>query len=295
MPNELPSLAELQSTYGAWNPDAYNQAKSNQDLAGMYQQQKLLQEGTNTQKGIQEYNQNEAMNPLLVEQQGLVNTGKNQANQTGALQLQRDYAIQGQRLQQDQVDAIQKMTDSDFKTIQQHGQQLLYSSDPNEQAQGQKIIDASKEAYLIKQEFERKQQLEKMKTDSAERVANIHANATRDAASMRGSGSKQASLADLTKLSPDKSSAGASAILASGINPHTNEPLSDVEQLFLQTLATGAYNNFNAKNAATYGAGIVPQVENGKVVIQNKTPPVVGSTPTQGQTKSGIKFKVLPQ
>jgi len=291
MPNELPTLQDLQGTYGAWNPDAYTQAKSNQDLAGMYQQQALLQHGIKTQQDLESLNQSYQMNPELVNQIRLGNTGKQQANESGAMDLERKYAIQGQVLQQDQVDAITKLKESDFKVMEQHGRELL--QDPATRAQGEQILNGTKEMWMLNQEHARKMELERLKGSYDLQGRSISA---------AGSGSKggatKPSFANILAKRGYKDRAGLVAgVLQSGVNPDTNQPLSEIEQSYFNELLTRDQEQINADLRTRGGQGLVMSTTpEGKIVPTNKAPAQVGrSSPTEGQTKSGIKFKVLPQ
>jgi len=292
MANELPSLEQLQGTYGAWNPDAYNQAKSNQELAGMFQQQNLQQQGIKTQVDLEALNQSYQMNPELVKQRQLGNTQLGQSNESGALDLERKYSLQGQNLKQDQVDAIIKMKDSDFKAIHQHAQELMYSNNPEEQAQGQQIYNAGMEAYALKQKHEREMELARLRGDYGLQGRQI-------SASRPASGGKAPpSTASILLKRSYKDRAGiVASILQSGVNPDTNQPLSDIETAYFNEMLTRDQEQINADLKARAGQGLVMETNpSGKIVPTNKTPVQVGRTsPTEGQTKSGIKFRVLPQ
>lgn len=166
MANELPSLAELQGTYGAWNPQAYTQAKENQSLAGMFQQEGLSQQRLKTQTDQQSYNQNELMNPLRVQQLQGTNTQTDIGNQSSALDLDRKAALHVQNLDLDQKKQLLAMGDADIAAIDQHAEQLARSQDPAERAQGEEIRAFSKAAADAKRAHAYQLALEQERTRS---------------------------------------------------------------------------------------------------------------------------------
>lgn len=81
--SNIPSQAELSSLYGAWNPMGYMRGISNQNLADQFRQQAFQGNQADISAKLQANAQAEKINPLLLAQQELVNTGKglNNTNQ----------------------------------------------------------------------------------------------------------------------------------------------------------------------------------------------------------------------
>jgi len=306
MANELPDLATLQGTYGAWNPQAYTQAQENQGLAQQFQQQNLAQEANKTQEGFLANQQSTAMNPLLVDQQRGVNTTRGITNQTSQLGLDRANALQFQNLAKDQQQAILDMKENDIKAIEQHGRQLSYSNDPNERAQGQQIYEMGQTFRAAKQEQDYKVALEQEK--GRQRILETGAagaNASRieqmgiDAGKYKRGTGGAGGVSFVQKLSsmkvPEQVSA-TYAILQSGVSPDTHEPLTDIEKTFFKSLYDQGARTIEAKTAAA-GQGTKLDINEGKAQLVNKVPPSVRppEAPQVNSTKSGTKFKVISQ
>jgi len=306
MANELPTLETLQATYGYNDPRAYQQAQENQGLAQQFQQQNLAQEANKTQEGFLANQQSTAMNPLLVDQQRGVNTTRGITNQTSQLGLDRANALQFQNLAKDQQQAILDMKENDIKAIEQHGRQLSYSNDPNERAQGQQIYEMGQTFRAAKQEQDYKVALEQEK--GRQRILETGAagaNASRieqmgiDAGKYKRGTGGAGGVSFVQKLSsmkvPEQVSA-TYAILQSGVSPDTQQPLTDIEKTFFQSLYDQGARTIEAKTAAA-GQGTKLDINEGKAQLVNKVPPSVRPPegPQVNSTKSGTKFKVISQ
>jgi hypothetical protein len=79
--SNLPSQTDLNSLYGAWNPMAYMQGQANQDLAAQFRDQAFKANQNDVTRGALANDQTSQMNPLLLAQQGLTNTGLDLGNQ----------------------------------------------------------------------------------------------------------------------------------------------------------------------------------------------------------------------
>jgi len=308
MANELPTLETLQGTYGAWNPEAYTQARENQGLAQQFQQQNLAQESNTTQEGFLKNQQSAAMNPMLLTQQGNMNTKGLQDNQSSALDLERKNALQFQNLALDQQKAIYNMKDEDLKAIDQHGEELLRSNNPTERAQGQQIIAMGKEFRTAKQKQDYAMELERLQGANQLRNTGAQGSNQRQIEQMgidagkyaRRGGAGGGGISFTQKLPsmkvPEQVSA-TYAILQSGISPDTREPLTDIERTFFQSLYDQGARTLEAKTASQ-GVGPTLQVQpSGSMQMINKTAPSVRptTTPQENSTKSGVKFRVVPQ
>ncbi len=126
---------------------------------------------------------------------------------------------------------------------------------------------------------------------SNERVAGIRADAV---GSNKPAG--KTIMAGLLTAAPDKRYGAVGGYLASGINPDTGQPLTEIEKLLLEKMHSDDQQLINAKLANQAGQGLIVEAKpNGKAGIANKTAPTVGeSKPTENVTKGGVKFKVVP-
>jgi len=306
MANELPTLETLQATYGYGDPRVYQQAQENQGLAQQFQQQNLAQEANKTQEGFLANQQSTAMNPLLVDQQRGVNTTRGITNQTSQLGLDRANALQFQNLAKDQQQAILDMKENDIKAIEQHGRQLSYSNDPNERAQGQQIYEMGQTFRAAKQEQDYKVALEQEK--GRQRILETGAagaNASRieqmgiDAGKYKrgtGGGGGVSFVQKLSSMKVPEQVSATYAILQSGVSPDTQQPLTDIEKTFFQSLYDQGARTIEAKTAAA-GQGTKLDINEGKAQLVNKVPPSVRPPegPPVNSTKSGTKFKVISQ
>ena len=133
----LPSQADLNSLYGAWNPMSYIQGYQNQDLAAQFREQSLQQQQNATKKGTLENTQAEAMNPMLLEHQGLantnqglVNTGQTNANVVSGNTAELSTANQQAALDKQIRAAGISASEDEIKQMENHITQGLQSKDP---------------------------------------------------------------------------------------------------------------------------------------------------------------------
>lgn len=171
---QMPSLADLQGIYGAWNPQAYLQAQENLGLGQQFQQQALQQQQNTTQKGTLENLFAEQNNPNKIQQQILENTGKQTSNEMAGLGLERARANQTNLLNEDQRKAAIGATEDEMKAWDQHVYQLMRSPNPRDQqeaAQMQQLMPAFQEARRKHQEELDKT---KLQTGSAEKIAGMN-------------------------------------------------------------------------------------------------------------------------
>jgi hypothetical protein len=83
--SNLPSQADLNSLYGAWNPMSYMQGQQNQDLAAQFRDQAYKNNQNTVTEGALKNDQAVQMNPLLLAEKGLTNTGLSLGNSGKAI------------------------------------------------------------------------------------------------------------------------------------------------------------------------------------------------------------------
>ncbi len=191
MPMSLPTLADLQGTYGAGDPAVYTQAAANQGLAQQYGQQELQQAQNTTQAGSLANLYRSQQDPQLLQQQALTNQGLQNTNAIGGVNAQRAVTNAPMQLSQDQQDFALKASSNDLAQAENHAVKLMQSRDPQQQQEGQRILSFTKAANQARIEQANKMaQIGAMGSYKAE-VAQIGAG-SREAVAQTGASSREA-------------------------------------------------------------------------------------------------------
>lgn len=166
----MPSVNDLQTMYGDWNPQAYLQAQSNADLERQYreseygrQQELTKQEGLNTLFKQQDDPNRVQERVLTNRARELGNTGLEQGIESKGMQLERDRAMQQYNLNADQRKALMQVTDDELKQADQVIEQLRRSLDPEEQKRGQQLYEFTGAARALKQKQAEAMEMERYK------------------------------------------------------------------------------------------------------------------------------------
>jgi len=192
---QFQSPADLASMYGEGSFEANLAARRNEDLASQFRQQALEQQQNATRKGSLENDQSQSMNPLLLEHQGLINTGrgyentgKNIKNTSDQLNLEVQQANQPNVLSAQARKAALDATDDEMKAFDAEIGKNMRSRDPEVRRQAIQM-----QTWLPLMQAERRKAADeiakinaqganhlagiKMQTGSAERIndANIAA------------------------------------------------------------------------------------------------------------------------
>lgn len=126
----------------------------------------------------------------------------------------------------------------------------------------------------------------KIAGETSKEVARIGAASRENAAAAKnqpGMGFKE-----FNKLQPDVRISVITKALADGIDPVTGSELKEDQRAGYAEMLQKDTDTLNAKLASRQQQGVVPQVENGKVKLINKSQAQVG------KTKSGVAYTVLP-
>lgn len=198
MPMSLPTLADLQGTYGAGDPTVYSQAAANQDLAQQYAQQELQGQQQDVRskelKNIFDVQQN----PQLLEQRRLQNIGLGDTNIVGGVAARRAAANEGMQLSEDQKKFALTATQQDLDAAKQHALGEMQSGDPRRMQDAKQILDFTDAAYAARAKTDAAMAQAKMERDSAEKIAAGHDLATRYTADARMGVAKARQKADQT-------------------------------------------------------------------------------------------------
>lgn len=143
MPMNLPTLADLQGTYGAGDPAVYRQAREQQGLAQQFAQGELSGQTQDIRKKELANIFDEQQNPQLLEQRRLQNIGLVDANTLSGVTSRRAVANEPMQLSEDQRKFALTATEQDLKQAEQWAQGEIQSGDPRRMEEAKKILDFS--------------------------------------------------------------------------------------------------------------------------------------------------------
>lgn len=166
----MPSVTDLQTMYGSWNPQAYLTAQDNAGLERQFreseygrQQELTKQAGLDTAFREQDDPNRVQERVLTNRQKTLSNVGLEQTNETKGMQLERDRAMQQFNLNADQRKALMQVTDDELKQADQVIEQLRRSLNPEDQKRGQQLFEFTGAARALKQAQAEKMEMERYK------------------------------------------------------------------------------------------------------------------------------------
>lgn len=178
-PAQMPGLESLASTFGDLNPETYQKARQVFDLSSAYNQQNLLDQR-------QEYEQNQAMNPLKIRQRELENTGlegtnqatnlanakaarENEINSGIPMDLERSYRVSKY---------AREMSDAELQQLNNDIQKRALNGDPT----------AQKQMLLYKDVIAEREKLKQQHTNRMEEIGSENASKERINASQLAAG-----------------------------------------------------------------------------------------------------------
>jgi hypothetical protein len=291
MDANMPSVSDLASLYGTWNPMMYSQGTNQVQMANQNQLSVNQKAQGDADQSTLAAQFQQANNPASLQGTILDNQAKTDANTISGINARQATALAPGALSLAQQDQVLKGTDNDVKAMGLHAQKLMQSLDPAEQAQGQKLYNQSQAAYVLRQAQADKMQVEQLHRDTQVQAANIGAGATLGAARinadarMNVAGSKAGgkTIGDLVAKMGYEKAATYFEVLASQSD--------DPEE---QAKYTGLARSMQAKNLEAKSAGA--QVSAGAKIdldalgkggaIQSRNP--VGSQPQAPQAQSGV-------
>lgn len=289
----MPSVTDLQTMYGSWNPQAYLTAQDNAGLERQFRESEYgRQQELTKQAGLdtvfrQQDDPNRVQERILTNRQKtLTNTGLEQSNESAGLKLEREKAMQKYNLDADQRKALMQVTDDELKQADQVIEQLRRSLNPEDQKRGQQLFEFTGAARALKAQRDEARALEEYKQGEENKrssgrnatsikVAEIGQAGQTARAEMKASKSKGA-LDVMAALQSGKiSPANAVVALNAAAAKETDEEIRD---MYL-TLARVA-ETVHRQGPAPAGGGKleVPGVE--------KTPPAPLATPAPRNSPS---------
>jgi len=271
----IPKQEELNALYGSWNPGAYMRGFENQGLADQFRQQSFQANQQGIDKAQQEYNQNEVMNPLKVAQMTGTNEGQVNANVLSGLNVERAQANQGALMSEDLRAHAIKMTDDDFKKTDQHIESLLRDPDPEKQRLGLKlqattpVMLAEKRKYDQAMALQQEQSRSHLQGIGAQTAAQERMNEANIAAGKyvkaAGGGNSSSMRLKFNSMPPATRMGISWMAIETGINPFTQEPLTEIEKEQFTALHEQDQATVDATNQSRTGgaAGIAPAMKPG--------------------------------
>jgi len=286
----LPSIQDLGTQFGTWNPMTYTQAVDNEGLAAQFRNQSYMQEQNQTQKGTLENQHDAAMNPLLQGQQRGVNQAKDIANSEASLVLERNLATQPQAMKLAIQKAATALDDQDIKDMENHITKVLTN---REGVYGQADVDKAMkmQQYLPSIMAEKRKHAEKMaevaakeagdtyrtklQTGSAERINQANIDAGRWTKKGSGGGGSIVDNLWSGKMKVAERLGAVKAILETGQHPDEDRELTSLERRSLQALYDQDAATTEGK-LAMQAQGITAKANaTGGVSIVNKDKPSV--------------------
>jgi hypothetical protein len=311
----MPSLTDLQGMYGMGNPMAYTQARDNATLERQFREQQFVQEQEKARQAGLDTMFQEQNNPLKLENQRLVNTGqglmnigKETSNNEAGLAYERNKAMQQYNLDADQRKALMAVTEDEFKQADQMIEKMFRHPDPRIRQQAQQMYDFTGAARKIQEQERYKMEMERYKQQQETGRAVERNQTTLEAARIGQAGQNQraanrgttSTASALVKLAPERRLGTVAGILETGVDPDTGQPLSPAARSYYETMYKQDAAYIDNKPAPVSGVelGMKPNGKPGltekptreSVNILNKDT----KTPTEGKTKGGVKWRLVP-
>jgi hypothetical protein len=192
---DLPKYDQYEQMFGA-GPLATNYAMKDMGLAQQFQQQKLEQEKQASQKATLANQFDTENNPMLLEQQRLINTGRGYANDSAGVKARIDKATEGLQLDAAQQKFIKEAKQSDLDQMELQAQKWAYSPDPQQRAQGEQMLKMHKDFIKLREQ-------DRLKADEQKRAYGY---------SSKLEGQRQAGAQKLQGMKADAKAAAAAGV-----------------------------------------------------------------------------------
>lgn len=202
----MPSVQDLQTMYGSWNPQAYLQAQGNADLERQVRESEYgRQQELTKQAGLDTlFRQQDDPNRIQERVLGnrnreLTNEGLGYSNRTSAVNADIAEQTKQYKLNEAQRKDLLGASESDIAMGEAHARKLMMSLDENERKQGEQLYNFTKYARDEKTKHEQTMEKERFKElqatgrateqrQSAERIAEIGARSRESVASTKSKG-----------------------------------------------------------------------------------------------------------
>lgn len=293
MPMNLPTLADLQDLYGAGSVTALDQAEQQQGLARQWAQGELSGQEQDVQAKTLKNVFDTQQNPQLLEQRRLQNIGLGNDNVISGVTSRRAAANEGMQLSEDQRKFALTATEQDLKQAELWAQGEMQSGDPQRMADAKRITDFTTAAIAARQKHAYDLALEAERTRShlsgigmqtrTQKQINDDNIAAGKFAKNANNGIGVSLVTQIQKMKVPERLGTLNGILQTGVNPATQEPLTEIERMFFQNMYDQDARTTDARTAAQ-GQGVVlgAQPGGGVGLVPKVAPSVRGSgTPAQ--------------
>lgn len=305
----MPSVEDLQTMYGAWNPQAYLQAQDNAGLERQFREQQYNQE---TEKAKQEQlstlfqQQND---PLKLEGKRLENqnlgytgTGLQYDNEAKARNNRIAAANETYKINADKAEMLAKLSKAQLEEGESAAKRMMMSLDPVEQERGKKLYGLTAHARDLADARQQALDVARVTADSHIKGIGMQVQGNKDLEKMRidaGKYDKKGSLAVSVddRLYKAKSAAEKAEILESAY--YAAQANGDVEEANKYAARALEARKRAAEDAANRGVA-TPRPDTAALGIPSvagpaANAPIAGNNAGQaGTTKSGIKYRVVP-
>lgn len=274
---QMPTTGELHQMWGN-NPIAIMQQQKQIDLANLFANQSL-------QKGQQDIDLSAQMNPIKVRQAGL-NADTTEAQLPG---YQADARVKGvnaniaEATQQDQIktklsELAKQASDNDLSMLENQGQRLAYSRNPQERALGLEMIRMHKDLIREKDKIN-------LQSEAQIRLANVQGRNQKDLMQMQIDAGRFNKAGGAARSIEEQLASGKLNYEKAATLLNNAAFMADMEgdaekAMYYRNLANDYHSKFIAgkQAGAQVGVGAKPNLEQFDIET-NKTPPAAQFTP----------------
>lgn len=150
---DLPNYLDYGKMY-EMNPGAFWQAQNQMDLARQFQDQKLVQEREVSRQKQLANMFDEQNNPLRLEEKRISNEKLGYETSDAGVKSRINKATEGLQLDAAQKELVKKAKQSELDQLELLGQQMAYSTNPQERAQGEAMMRMHKDFMKIRAQGE---------------------------------------------------------------------------------------------------------------------------------------------
>ena len=266
MPMNLPTLADLQDLYGAGSVTALDQAEQQQGLARQWAQGELQGQEQDIQSKTLKNIFDTQQNPQLLEQRRLQNIGLGNDNVTSGVASRRAAANEGMQLTEDQHKFALNAQEHEIKSAELWAENEMRSGNPQRMTEAKKILDFTASARAARAKAESDMLVEqersrshlggvRMQTQTQQKINDDNIAAGKFAKNANN-GIGVSLVTQIQKMKVPERLGTLNGILQTGVNPATQEPLTEIERMFFQNMYDQDARTVDARTAAQ-GQGVV--------------------------------------
>ncbi len=273
---QLPGYDQYSKWFGE-GPGGYAMASDQMDLAKLFADQSLQQQQNATQKGTLENLFQQQNDPQRLKELELKNQGTGFDNVTKGVASRINAATEDQKLKSTMAELASAASKSDLDGMEYNAQRMAYSKDPQEKARGEALLKMHKEFIKIREQGDETRKTQSQAQKNARDLMQMQIDAGRF--TKKGGSGGSSITSSFGKMKVPERLGIVQGILNTGLNPDTQEPLTDIERLYFQSIYDQDARTSDATTAARTGQGVAATVNPaGGISLQNKQPPTVAPT-----------------